>query len=130
MKKITLFFLVIIPLATYAHWLSDVTIKGYYKIINTSNSKNSRVDSCLVTGHIYDAQTKSTLPYAWVKIRDTKIGVSADSLGNYSLKVPLGRHRLVAGSGSNLELRARALKFCQGKSLEIDFYLGKNIIVD
>lgn len=120
------FVVLVVLLIGCTEKLYEKTIKGHYKIFQSIVESNN--DSSIIFGRISDERDQLPIPYSWIKIDGTEIGVSADSLGNYSLIIPSGKYKFVATSASNSEFKTKHIKVAPNSKIRIDFYLGSHQI--
>lgn len=81
-------------------------------------------ENCTMTGRILDKNTKKPIAGAYVIIKGTSMGASADNYGNYSIgKIPPGKYDLTVGTLSFETLELIDFNFEKSHYYLMDFEL-------
>ena len=83
-----------------------------------------------IHGHIIDKTTGEHLPYIFIMLKGTTIGVSTESTGHYMIRnVPEGTFTMEV-SAVGYKTQTREVTIRKGRSYEVNFVLEEDLVQD
>jgi hypothetical protein len=126
-KKVYIFILILLLLSC-SNNIYKKTLKGNYELINKTINNNLSQNQAELFGVVKDMSSGNIIDGAIISMDGLELGSISNDDGFFFLIIPSGNYNIIVQSVGNSELRTRKIRLKEKESVELNFYLGKELI--